>query len=205
MSKNHLRTQIGHKSVHVLWNPSEATRSAPSKDSPPVQGTTSLSSMHSILKDQKWGIYGIIYHYAPFLLRNPMVKFSGPNYMLQIQVATPSPISKEDFSAIQSGNSLTATRRPFKEPNHLALQELGCQFSSGLLQGQFSEVINHFNHFQGIKYSTSLGKLNWSIQEVIKHPVWPWPNWANSYSIVGIQSHSAILKMARTVLAQLRQ
>ncbi|MBW0505902.1 hypothetical protein O181_045617 [Austropuccinia psidii MF-1] len=44
----------------------------------------------------------------------------------------PLPILKEDFSAIQSGNSLAATRRPFKDPNHLALQELGCQFSSGL-------------------------------------------------------------------------
>ncbi|MBW0484840.1 hypothetical protein O181_024555 [Austropuccinia psidii MF-1] len=89
--------------------------------------------MHSILKDQKWGIYGIIYRYAPFLLRNPMVKFSGPNYMFQNQVPTPSPISKEDFSAIQSGNSLVASRRPFKDPNHLSLKELGCQFSSGLL------------------------------------------------------------------------
>ncbi|MBW0481630.1 hypothetical protein O181_021345 [Austropuccinia psidii MF-1] len=35
--------------------------------------------------------------------------------------------------------------------------------------------------------------------------VWPWPNWANSYSPVGIQSHSSTLKMARTVLAQFRQ
>ncbi|MBW0568073.1 hypothetical protein O181_107788 [Austropuccinia psidii MF-1] len=128
MAKNHLRTQIGqepqvdHKSVHGLWQPSEATRSAPSKDSPPVQGKTSLSSMHSILKDQEWCIYGIIYHYAPFLLSNPMVTFSGPNYVIPNQIPNLSPISKEDFSAIQSGNSLAATRRPFKDPNHLALQ-----------------------------------------------------------------------------------
>ncbi|MBW0462526.1 hypothetical protein O181_002241 [Austropuccinia psidii MF-1] len=83
-------------------------------------------------RHQEWCIYGIIYHYAPFLLSNPMVTLSGPNYVIPTQVQNPSPISKEDFSAIQSGNSLAATRRPFKDPNHLALQELGCQFSSGL-------------------------------------------------------------------------
>ncbi|MBW0509025.1 hypothetical protein O181_048740 [Austropuccinia psidii MF-1] len=130
--KTQLRTQIGHKSVHGLWQPSEATRSAPSKDSPPVQGKAFLSSMLSVLRDQEWCIYGIIYHYAPFLLSNPMVKLPGPNYMIPNKVPNPSPISKEDFSAIQYGNSLAATRGPFKDPNHLALQELGCQFSSGL-------------------------------------------------------------------------
>ncbi|MBW0528048.1 hypothetical protein O181_067763 [Austropuccinia psidii MF-1] len=54
-------------------------------------------------------------------------KLSDPN-----TVANPSPSLKEDFPAIQSGNSLAATRRPFEDPNHLALQELGCQLSSGL-------------------------------------------------------------------------
>ncbi|MBW0519395.1 hypothetical protein O181_059110 [Austropuccinia psidii MF-1] len=110
-----------------LWKPPEATSSAPRKDSPQVQGKTFPSS-----RIQEWCIYGITYHYAPFLFRNSMVKLSGPNYMIPNQVPTPSPISKEDFSAIQSGNSLVATRRPFKDPNCLVLQEWGCQFSSGL-------------------------------------------------------------------------
>ncbi|MBW0483913.1 hypothetical protein O181_023628 [Austropuccinia psidii MF-1] len=35
-------------------------------------------------------------------------------------------------------------RRPFKDPNHLALKELGWQFHSGLFQGAFSEVIPSF-------------------------------------------------------------
>ncbi|MBW0589117.1 hypothetical protein O181_128832 [Austropuccinia psidii MF-1] len=126
MAKTHLRTQVG------LWQPSEATRSAPIKDFPPVQGNTSLPSMHSVLKNQEWCIYGIIYHYAPFLLSNPMVTLSGPKYVIPNEVPNPSPSSKQEFSAIQSGNSLAATRRPFKDPNHLALQELGCQFSPGL-------------------------------------------------------------------------
>ncbi|MBW0502540.1 hypothetical protein O181_042255 [Austropuccinia psidii MF-1] len=114
-------------SVHGLSQPPEATNAAPRKVSPHIEGKTSTSSMH-----QEWCIYGIIYHYAPFLLSNPMVKLYGPNYMIPNQVPNPSPILKEDFSAIQSGNSVAATRRPFKDPNHLALQELGCQFSSGL-------------------------------------------------------------------------
>ncbi|MBW0494727.1 hypothetical protein O181_034442 [Austropuccinia psidii MF-1] len=41
--QNHLITQIGHKSVHGLWKPPEATSSAQNKDSP--------SSMHPIVKD----------------------------------------------------------------------------------------------------------------------------------------------------------
>ncbi|MBW0551848.1 hypothetical protein O181_091563 [Austropuccinia psidii MF-1] len=108
MAKNHLRTQIvqepqvDHKSVHGLWQSSETTRSAQRKDSPPVQGKISLSSMHSIFKDQEWCIYGIIYHYAPFLLSNPVVTLSGPNYMIPNQVPNPSPILKKDISAIQS-------------------------------------------------------------------------------------------------------
>ncbi|MBW0480300.1 hypothetical protein O181_020015 [Austropuccinia psidii MF-1] len=161
--------------------------------------------MHPILMDP--GVVHIWYNIplCTILFSNPMVTFSGPNYMIPNQVPNPSPILKEDLSAIQSGNSSAAIRRPFKDPNHLALQELGCHFLSGLSKGQFSEVINLFNHFQGIKYSAFLQQLNWSIQVVIKIPVWPWPNCANSYSTVGLQSQSSILKMARTVLAQFKQ
>ncbi|MBW0527041.1 hypothetical protein O181_066756 [Austropuccinia psidii MF-1] len=188
--KNHLRTQICHKSVDGLWQPSEANRSAPRKDYPPFQGKTSLSSMRSILKDQKWCIYGIIYHYAPFLLRNPMVTLSEPNYIIPSQAPSPSPFLKKDFSAIQSSNSLAATRRPFEDPNHLALQRLGCHL---LIRTIMREIIRGYQYFQSLsRHQTSefLEQLNWSIQVVINNPVWPWPNWDNSYSTVGIQSHS---------------
>ncbi|MBW0484309.1 hypothetical protein O181_024024 [Austropuccinia psidii MF-1] len=94
MAKTHLRTQVGRKSVHGLWQPSEATRSALSRDSTPVQGKTSLPSMHSVLKDQEWCIYGITYHCAPFVLRNPMVTLSGPNYVIPNEVPTSKTIFK---------------------------------------------------------------------------------------------------------------
>ncbi|MBW0525142.1 hypothetical protein O181_064857 [Austropuccinia psidii MF-1] len=143
--KNHLRTQTGHTSVHGLWKPSEATRSAPSKDSPPFQGKTSLSSMHSVLQDQEWCIYGMIYHYAPFLLRNPMVTLSEPNYIVPNQVPSPSPFSKKDFSAIQSQNSMVSTRRPFEDPNHLALQRLGCHL---LIRNIMRAILRGYQLFQ---------------------------------------------------------
>ncbi|MBW0475450.1 hypothetical protein O181_015165 [Austropuccinia psidii MF-1] len=144
MAKNHLRTQNGHKSVHGLWKPREATSPSQSKDSPPVQEKTSLSSMHSLLNDQEWCIYGIIYHYAAFLLSKPMVKILGPNYLIPNQVPNPSPILKEDVSAIQSGNYLAATRRPFEDANHLALQEfLGSNQASYMALDQLDQSIFH--------------------------------------------------------------
>ncbi|MBW0513595.1 hypothetical protein O181_053310 [Austropuccinia psidii MF-1] len=101
--------------------------------------------MHSILKDQEWCIYGIKYHYAPFLLSNPMVKLSKPNYVIPNQVPSKSPFSKKDFSAIQSGNSLVATRRPFKDPNHLALQRLGCHLPVRNIR---REILRGYQYFQ---------------------------------------------------------
>ncbi|MBW0509256.1 hypothetical protein O181_048971 [Austropuccinia psidii MF-1] len=97
------------------------------KDSP--------SPMYSIPRIQAWCICGIIYHYAPILLRNPTVMFSGPNYAIPIQV--PKSITHFEGSLFSHSllQSLAATRRPFKDPNHLALQELDFIFFSGLLQG----------------------------------------------------------------------
>ncbi|MBW0550802.1 hypothetical protein O181_090517 [Austropuccinia psidii MF-1] len=65
---------------------------------------------------QEWCIYGIIYHYAPFLLRNLMVTLSGPSYVIPIQVPNPSPILKEDVSAIQAGNSLRLPEDHLRTP-----------------------------------------------------------------------------------------
>ncbi|MBW0558105.1 hypothetical protein O181_097820 [Austropuccinia psidii MF-1] len=55
-------------------------------------------TLYSRIKE--WCIYCIIYHYAAFLLSNPMVTFYGPNFMIPNQVPNPSSISKEDPSAI---------------------------------------------------------------------------------------------------------
>ncbi|MBW0472618.1 hypothetical protein O181_012333 [Austropuccinia psidii MF-1] len=147
--QNHLRTQnwprttSSHISAHGLWQPPEATSSAPMKDSHQSQGKTFPSSKHPILKDP-----GVVHRWYNIPLCTIFSQQSNgealrPNYVIANQVPNPSPISKENISAIPSGNSLAATRRPLKGPNHLALWEFGCQFSSGLFQGQFSEVMNH--------------------------------------------------------------
>ncbi|MBW0574506.1 hypothetical protein O181_114221 [Austropuccinia psidii MF-1] len=129
MSKNHLRTQIGHKSVHGLWQPSEATRSAPSKDSPPVQGKTSPSSMHSVLKDPR-----VVHIWCNIPLCTIFAQQSkGDIFRTQLHDSKSSNKSitnfkERIFQLFQLGNSLEATRRPFKDPSHLDLQVLGCHF-----------------------------------------------------------------------------
>ncbi|MBW0483480.1 hypothetical protein O181_023195 [Austropuccinia psidii MF-1] len=102
---------------------------------PSIQGKDSPSQMYSIPRIQAWCIYGIIYQYAPIFLNNPIVMLSGPDYAFSIKV----PKSITHFEGGYFSHSvlqfLVATRRPFKNPNHLALQDLGCIFVSELFQG----------------------------------------------------------------------
>ncbi|MBW0522039.1 hypothetical protein O181_061754 [Austropuccinia psidii MF-1] len=103
--------------------------------------------MHSVHKDQEWCICGIIYHYAPFLPSNPMVRLSEPNYIIPNQFPSPSTLSKKDLSALHSGSSLAATRRPLEDPNHLALQRLGFQLLIGNLM---REILTGYQSFQSL-------------------------------------------------------
>ncbi|MBW0508208.1 hypothetical protein O181_047923 [Austropuccinia psidii MF-1] len=91
-----------------------------------------------------------------------MVTLSEANYIIPNQVPSSSPFLKKDFSAIQSGNFLAATRRPFKDPNHPALQRLGCQ----LLIRTIKRAI-----LRGYQYSPSLSRhqvfsIPWTTQLV---------------------------------------
>ncbi|MBW0502766.1 hypothetical protein O181_042481 [Austropuccinia psidii MF-1] len=74
-------------------------------------------------------IYGIIYHYAPFFLRNSMMTLSEPNYMIPNQV----PKSNAHFEGVLFSSSvwhsMVGIRGLFKDPNHLALQEFGWRFN----------------------------------------------------------------------------
>ncbi|MBW0553772.1 hypothetical protein O181_093487 [Austropuccinia psidii MF-1] len=54
---------------------------------PFIQGKNLSSPMYSVPWIQEWCIYGMIYHYAPILIRNPMVMISGPNEAISNQVA----------------------------------------------------------------------------------------------------------------------
>ncbi|MBW0512934.1 hypothetical protein O181_052649 [Austropuccinia psidii MF-1] len=154
----------------------------PSRSGKPPTST----QLDSLCRTQEWCIYGIICHYAPFFLSNQMVMFSGPNYVI------PTPVLKSithfegrllSHSVLQS---LAATRRPFEDPNHLALQEFACTFFQDSSKGNFKRLSSIQSVFKASSTSVFLGQLNCSIQVVFKKAVWPWPFWANSYSTVGI-------------------
>ncbi|MBW0593975.1 hypothetical protein O181_133690 [Austropuccinia psidii MF-1] len=102
---------------------------------PSIWGKDSPSPMYSLPRSQAWCIYGIIHHYAPIFLRNSMVMLSGPKYAFSIQVPKSITHFKGCLFSHSVLQSLGATRRPFKDPKHLAQQELGCIFFSGLFQG----------------------------------------------------------------------
>ncbi|MBW0575518.1 hypothetical protein O181_115233 [Austropuccinia psidii MF-1] len=79
---------------------------------------------------------------------------------------------------------MAAIRRLFKDPNHLALPELGWQFNSGLFKGGILRGITLFQSVgKAASTSAPLGQFNWSIQVIPNYPVWPWPNWANSFPL----------------------
>ncbi|MBW0533268.1 hypothetical protein O181_072983 [Austropuccinia psidii MF-1] len=80
-----LVTPRGHNLSSNSLFPSTQGEDFPLLHAPCTQGCSSGAFMVFYTIMQQWCIYGIIYHYAPFLLRNPMVKFSGPNFMIPNQ------------------------------------------------------------------------------------------------------------------------
>ncbi|MBW0475177.1 hypothetical protein O181_014892 [Austropuccinia psidii MF-1] len=108
MSKKDPKTQIGHQ-----------LRS--SNAYPQFRGRPLLHQYTLYQRIQVWGIYGTIYNYAPFFLRSPMVMFPGPNYVFPIQVPKTSTHFEGRLFSHSVLQSLAAARRPFEDPNHLAL------------------------------------------------------------------------------------
>ncbi|MBW0495229.1 hypothetical protein O181_034944 [Austropuccinia psidii MF-1] len=155
---------------------------------------------------QEWCIYGIIYHYAPFLLSNSMVTFSGPNPTIpnkgpKIQ----RPFSKEDSLTHQSRNPWRQSEDHSRIPITWFCRSWGGNFiqdySKGILRGYtvFQSV------FKASSISILLGQLNCSMKALINQPVCPWFNWGNSIFHCGNSITQFNYKMARTVLAQFRQ
>ncbi|MBW0594227.1 hypothetical protein O181_133942 [Austropuccinia psidii MF-1] len=87
--------------------------------------------------------------------------------------------------AIHGGNQKTI--QGFQSPGPAGV---GLVIHSGLLKGT---ILRDYTLFQSVVEESSitilLGQLNWSIQTAINQPICTWPNWANSYTTVGIQSH----------------
>ncbi|MBW0524334.1 hypothetical protein O181_064049 [Austropuccinia psidii MF-1] len=135
------RTQIGHS------QPPVATRS--SSASFPLDSGERLS-FTNVLHIKDLGMVNIWYNIP--LCTNFAQQSNGDGFRTKLchfKSITHFEGSIFIHSVLQS---LVATRRPFKNPYHLALQELGCIFFSGLFRGKFQEVIKHPISCQGIKY-----------------------------------------------------
>ncbi|MBW0470840.1 hypothetical protein O181_010555 [Austropuccinia psidii MF-1] len=102
----------------------------------------------------------------------------------------PSPLSKEDSSAHQSGNPWRLSEDHFRTPTTwLCRSWVGNYFRiipRAIVRGYSS--FNQFSRKQVLQFSLDNSIGPYKQQSII--PVCPWPNWASSYSTVGIQSHS---------------
>ncbi|MBW0527880.1 hypothetical protein O181_067595 [Austropuccinia psidii MF-1] len=117
----------------------------------------------------------------------------------------PMPISKEDSSDHQSGNpwqlSEDYSRTPTIWPCRSWVGNYFRIIPRAILRSHSS--LNQLSRKKALQYS--LHNLICPYRQQSNIPVRPWPKRANSYSTVGIQSHSSILKIAKIVLAQFRQ
>ncbi|MBW0589842.1 hypothetical protein O181_129557 [Austropuccinia psidii MF-1] len=156
-------------------------------------GISSFPSYHPYSRFQAWCIYGIIYHYAPFLLSNPIVTFSGPNstflnqglkYQHPFQRRSNQLISLTSYGSNQK--TLQGSQPPVSAG--VGLAQFIQDYSRAIIKRYYIISIS----CQGIKYSILLGQLNSSVKASFNKPVWSWPNWA-------IPSHSSNFKMVRTV------
>ncbi|MBW0486278.1 hypothetical protein O181_025993 [Austropuccinia psidii MF-1] len=91
MAINHHRNRIGQGSPWTTFQPMASGNHQRPPDKLSSVLFLNLSRILSIppctpySRLQEWCIYGIIYPYAPLLLSNSMVTFSGPNSMISNQ------------------------------------------------------------------------------------------------------------------------
>ncbi|MBW0528147.1 hypothetical protein O181_067862 [Austropuccinia psidii MF-1] len=158
--------------------------------------------MHPVLK-----VAGVvhIWYYIP-LCTIFAHQFNGDVFRKQFHLSksrsqNPMPIFKEDFLTHQSGNQKTIQGSQSPGPTGVGLAISFRIIPRSILRG--------YTYIQSVVTASSisilLGQLNWSIQASINQPVCTWPNWANTYYTVGIQSHRSNFKIARSVLTQFRQ
>ncbi|MBW0487445.1 hypothetical protein O181_027160 [Austropuccinia psidii MF-1] len=152
MGRNHGPRPVRRGLCPWTLKPPEATGTAHLNLSQHLKGNSSTPPCTPYSRLQKWCIYGIIYHYAPFLLSNSIVTFLVPNSIFPNQGPKSNAHFEGGFLNLSVWQSMAAIRRPLKDLNHLALQELGCQFHSGLFQGHSHSLYIISISFQGINY-----------------------------------------------------
>ncbi|MBW0462168.1 hypothetical protein O181_001883 [Austropuccinia psidii MF-1] len=162
----------------VTFNPwtLESTRGhqlSSNKASPQFRGRPLLHQCTPYQRIQAWCIYGIIYHHAPFLLRNPMVILSVPNYVFLINVPKFITHFKGRFSLIQSCNHWQLPEDHLRTPTTWACRSRVIISFQDYSKGNFKRLSIIESVVKASSTSVFLGKANWSIQSVFKQPVWP--------------------------------
>ncbi|MBW0481114.1 hypothetical protein O181_020829 [Austropuccinia psidii MF-1] len=113
---------------------------------PPISPCTPYSRL------QEWCIYGIIHLYAPLLLSNLMVTFSGPNSMIPNQgPKIQFPFQSRTLQVINLAIH-GSYQKTIQGPQPPFPAAVGLAIISGLFQGPFSEVIHQSISCQGSKY-----------------------------------------------------
>ncbi|MBW0554051.1 hypothetical protein O181_093766 [Austropuccinia psidii MF-1] len=162
--------------------------------------------MHPILK-----VAGVVHigYYIPlctiFAHKFNYYVFRTQFHLSKSRSQNSTPISKAEFLTHQSSNPWQQSEDHSMIPNTWPCRIWVGNFIQDYSKGIFRGYTSFQSAFRESRISILLGQLNWSIQASINQPVCTWPNWANSYSTVGIPSHISIFKMARAVLTQSRQ
>ncbi|MBW0533339.1 hypothetical protein O181_073054 [Austropuccinia psidii MF-1] len=144
---------------------------------PHTQGCTRGASMV---------LYTIMHHFCSAIQWG---RFRTQFQLSKSRSQNPIPILKEDSLTHQSGNlwqqSEEHSRIPITWPCRSWVGNSFRSIPRAILIG--------YTFFQSVVKASSisilLGQLNWSIQAAVNQAVCTSPDWANSYSTVGIQSH----------------
>ncbi|MBW0543359.1 hypothetical protein O181_083074 [Austropuccinia psidii MF-1] len=148
MAKKTLRTHFGQEPPWATFQPmASGNHQRPpdqlSNPSPQLKGDFPIPPCIPYSRLQEWCIYGIIYHYAPFLLSNSMVTLSGPNSMIPNQgPKIQHPFWRRTLQLI-SLEIHGGYQKTIQRPQPPGPAGFGLAIISGLFQGPFSEAINH--------------------------------------------------------------
>ncbi|MBW0543072.1 hypothetical protein O181_082787 [Austropuccinia psidii MF-1] len=164
---------------------------SPEQLSSSFKGNSSTPPCTPYSRLQEWCIYGIIYHYAPFLLRNSMMTFSGTNSIFKNQGPKIQHQFRRRTSQIISLAVHGSNQKTIQGSQSPGPAGLRCQFHSGSFQGRFSEVIHSFNQLsthQVFQYSldNSIGPYRQhSINLSLLGPIGPIhiPLWEFSHTV----------------------
>ncbi|MBW0512765.1 hypothetical protein O181_052480 [Austropuccinia psidii MF-1] len=95
------------------------------------------------------------------------------------------PILKEDYSAHQSDKLWQQSEDSSRIPTTCICRSWVGTLFRIIQRANSKEVLHSMQSFvKASSISILLGQLNSSVQASFNQPVWPWPNWAISYSTV---------------------